>query len=304
MKKKILMFIGTIVFVVLFLGIGALVTKLTVHDLVSVDQGLRSNFFALAHHHYDNPFERIAFSLGKGQIVSVNPPFGAELRLFTIFHIPLTILRGKPNETVEISYESREIAKESERVEKAEASIREFMNDPDMELVLSYISSHYSNYMVWKEKGTSGSKGTQSSVYIFQEKRFINNDCQVYTFEVNPETSQVIQVQTNWPWWFQAGEEDECPDVYSNPAKSKEEVEKLVFEVLAKDPEYTGGILLRSDIQAQFRELKYNYSWTWEDESVSLPEGFIGNQHPVLRVMMTKDGRFDYYLNTFDIFEK
>jgi hypothetical protein len=216
---------------------------------------------------------------------------------------------------LEIVLNSREVLKESEKTEKAKEAIREFTNDPDMELVLSRLSPHPSNYVVGKAtrysedgkvRGITSAKELQSPVYIFQEKKFINNDCQVYTFEVSTETFQVVEVQTNWPRWFQAGEEDECPDVYSNPAKSKEEVEKLVFDVLAQDPEHTSGILLRSDLQAQFKELKYHYSWTWEDESVSLPEGLVGDpfQHPVLRVMMTKDGRFDYYLNTFDIFER
>ncbi len=60
---------------------------------------------------------------------------------------------------------------------------------------------------------------------------------------------------------------------------------------------------MRSDIQQKFQELKYSYSWIWEDESVSLPEGLTGDpfQHPVIRVIMTKDGRLDYYLNTTDL---
>jgi hypothetical protein len=310
MFKKISIVMGG---VILLLVVGASITKLSVHDLVSVDQQLENNILHLAYEYYDNPLERILIMFGKGRITSVNPPSNAEVQFFTLFRIPLEILRGQPSAKLEISLNPTNPYDETEKIEKAKEAVREFMGNQNMDLVYSSFSYNPSNFFVGvvssqntEFRAMRGSREWMRPVYIFQEKRFINNDCQVYGYEVNAETFQVIQVQTVWPQWFQAEDKNECPDVYSQPAKDKEEVEKAVFDILKKDPKYTSNILVRSDIQQKFQELKYSYSWIWEDESVSLPEGLIGDpfQHPVIRIIMTKDGRLDYYLNTTDLFKK
>ena len=313
MFKKLLITAGFIGTIILILAVGVIITKTTVHDYVSIDSQLKENITQLAHNHYDNPLERILIMFGESRIVSVNPPNKAEVQFFTFFHVPLSILRGQPNATLEIDLGLKPLSGEVNKVNKAKESVKKFMNDPGMDLVYSYYSYHPSNYMIGKRISKNKEIGGMKSsidmlhpVYVFQEKKFINNDCQVYQYEVSTETLQVVEIQTAWPRWFQAEEDSKCPDAYSLSAKNKEVVEKFALDILAKDPEHTDIILANSNFQAKFTELKYSYDWLWEDESISLPEELTGDpfQHPVMRIMMTKDGRLDYYLNTFDIFEK
>ena len=294
MNKKVFIIAAAIIFI---LAVGVAITKLTVHDLTAIDRQLKKNVLQSAYEHYDNPLERIAITLGKGRIVSVNPPASAEVQFFTLFHIPLGILRGEPNARLVIFLSLINPLEATEKIEKAKNAIKKFMNDPNVDLIYSYFMPHPSNFSIGKSNGEgkeikvmTSSKEWQRPVYVFQEKKFINNDCQVYQYEVSIKTHQIIEIQTAWPQWFQAEEEYDCPNVYSRPTKSKEEVEKMAFDILAKDPEYTGKILVRSDIQPKFTERQYSYEWLWEDESVSPPEGLIGDpfQHPVIRIMMTK----------------
>jgi hypothetical protein len=92
MKKKIII----IVAVICLLITGVIIPKLTVRDLVPVDQRLKRCVDLAIKTHYDNPFERLALYLGKSRIVSALPA-SAEIESFTIFRIPLGVLRGQPN---------------------------------------------------------------------------------------------------------------------------------------------------------------------------------------------------------------
>ncbi len=81
---------------VVFVGVGVLVTKLTVHDLVDVSVYRCGNPETLLSMHQDNPFERMAMSLGKSRVVSVLETM-VTMESFTIYHIPLGLLRGQPD---------------------------------------------------------------------------------------------------------------------------------------------------------------------------------------------------------------
>lgn len=315
MLKKILIIISIIGAIIFILAVGITVTRLTVHDLVSVDQQLRENIMQSAYEHYDNPLERIAIKLGKGRIVSVNPPASAEVQFFTLFHIPLGVLRGQPDVKLGIFLNLINPHEETDKIERAKEAVKKFIDNQDAELVYSNFSLHPSNFLV----GISSGQNKESKVmrissewlrpvYIFQEKKFINNDCQVYQYEVSAENYEVIEIQTAWPQWFQPEEKNDCPDVYSQPAKSKEELENFAFQFFSDVPKYN-RLLSNSDesnLSPKFTELKYFYEWLWEDKNISLPEGLTGDpyQHPVIKIMLTKDGRLDYYLNTTELFEK
>jgi hypothetical protein len=315
MLKKILITISIIGAMIFILVVGITITRLTVHDLVSVDQQLRKNIMQLAYEHYDNPLERIAMKLGKGRIVSVNPPASSEVQFFTLFHIPLGILRGQPDAKLVISLNLINPHEENDKIERAKEAVRKFMDDQGMELIYSSFSPHPSNFLVGISSGQNKeSRAMRISsewlrpVYIFQEKKFINNDCQVYQYEVSAENYEVIEIQTAWPQWFQPEEKNDCPDVYSQPTKSREELENFAFKFFLDIPRYNRLLLSsdESDFSPKFTELKYFYEWLWENKNISLPEGLTGDpyQHPVIKIMLTKDGRLDYYLNTTELFEK
>ncbi len=87
----------TVFGVVLFLGMGIAMPKLTVHDLVPVEARLKQCSALGVNQHLDNPFERIALLLGKSRITRADNNNGIEVQSFTLFRIPLGILRGQPD---------------------------------------------------------------------------------------------------------------------------------------------------------------------------------------------------------------
>jgi len=93
-KKRILLSILATLIVILAVGIA--IPKLIVHDAVSVDESFRKNVMQALNAHYDNPLERLALYLGKSRIVSATP-LSAEVESYTLFRIPLGILRGIPD---------------------------------------------------------------------------------------------------------------------------------------------------------------------------------------------------------------
>ena len=78
---------------VLFIGIA--IPKLTVHDLVQADERAQNCAAFGVNQQFDNSFERIAILLGKTRITQMQDnDVGVEA--FTLFRIPLGILRGQP----------------------------------------------------------------------------------------------------------------------------------------------------------------------------------------------------------------
>ncbi|MFA5997641.1 MAG: hypothetical protein WC791_04135 [Candidatus Paceibacterota bacterium] len=86
---------------VVFVGVGVLVTWLTVHDVVDISAYRCGNPDALLKIHQDNPFERIAMAIGKSRAVAVTETM-ITMESFTIYHIPLGLLRGLPDMRVMI----------------------------------------------------------------------------------------------------------------------------------------------------------------------------------------------------------
>lgn len=82
--------------IILFLGIGIAIPKLTVHDLVSVDVNLRQCAAYAVSEQFDNFFERAALVPGKSRIMKTGIN-NVEIESFTLFRIPLGVLRGQPD---------------------------------------------------------------------------------------------------------------------------------------------------------------------------------------------------------------
>lgn len=84
-----------VTFVILLL-VGVAVTKLTVRDLVSVDARLDRCMAYAVNQQFDNTLERMALLLGESRIARSDGNNGVEVEAFTLFRIPLGILRGQP----------------------------------------------------------------------------------------------------------------------------------------------------------------------------------------------------------------
>ena len=100
MKKGIIIS-ATAVIAILLIGIA--IPKLTVHDLVQVDPSLKQCALYGARMSLNNPLERAALWLGKSAIVSQNGSNDVGVESFTLFRIPLGILRGQPGVKIGVS---------------------------------------------------------------------------------------------------------------------------------------------------------------------------------------------------------
>ena len=78
--------------------IGVAIPQLTVWDLVPVDPMLKRCAMSALYRQYDKPIERIAFLLGKSRITKAPDNSSAEMESFTLFRIPMGVLRGRPDE--------------------------------------------------------------------------------------------------------------------------------------------------------------------------------------------------------------
>jgi hypothetical protein len=91
--KKLFIILSAII---LILGIGIAIPKLTVYDTVPVSAQLKRCTDSATDHFY-NPLERLALALGKSRIVETQGPAEAMIEFYTIFRIPLGVVRGQPD---------------------------------------------------------------------------------------------------------------------------------------------------------------------------------------------------------------
>ena len=91
--------VAVIIALIILLLAGVAVTKLTVRDLVSVDERVQRCVAYAVNDTYDNPIERIALFLGESRIITADRN-DAGVESFTLFRIPLGVLRGQPDMTL------------------------------------------------------------------------------------------------------------------------------------------------------------------------------------------------------------
>ncbi|MFA5360151.1 MAG: hypothetical protein WC349_04310 [Patescibacteria group bacterium] len=216
---------------------------------------------------------------------------------------------------------------ESELAQTAQA-IRTFMGDQNLEFKYISQNSHPTNFAILsnvKEIGGGGGFSADTPpewdrpVYIFQQKNFINDRCEVYQYQVTIKTNQVVEIGIVYPEEFQQGDpitmqekrRAQCSNYGSLeiPLKTKDQIEQAMFAYLSKDPEHT-KFLLRSDIQLKYISSKKGAAnpaaneWKWEDKSYKLPEGLMGDPspYPTMRIILSSGGKLIYYLNTTELF--
>lgn len=88
-------------FIVLLIGAGIAIPKLTVKDPMPVSASLRACAAAGVAKEYDRPYEHVALLLGQSR-VTMSSTSVAEVEPFTLFHLPLSLLRGKLNDKMSV----------------------------------------------------------------------------------------------------------------------------------------------------------------------------------------------------------
>jgi hypothetical protein len=212
-------------------------------------------------------------------------------------------------------------------LDKAEQAIRAFMGELNLEFVYKGQNNHPDNFAVLSnikqnEGGFTADNPEEWDipVYIFEQKDYINDRCEVYRYQVTQKTNQVVEIGIVYPEEIQQGnptEQQERKKQCSNygsleiPLKTKAEIEQTAFAYLGRDPEHT-KFTLRSDIQPEYISSKSGAAnpamneWKWEDKGYKLPEGLTGDPspYPTMRIIISSGGKLVYYLNTTDLFEK
>ena len=206
---------------------------------------------------------------------------------------------------------------EAER-EKAMQTIRKFMGEPDLQL--TYIATRRpSNFNVGKITNQDAGgftmedvKGWERQVEVYQQKDFIDDQCEVYEYEVDIRNNQLVEVRVRYPDGVSVGS-PQCTGQASMyyPLKTKDQIEQTAFDYLGRVPESTGSMLASSAIQPQYipsmkgATKPSQNEWRWEDKSYKLPEGLYSDAfaYPVIRIGMTSGGKLLYYFNSTGLFK-
>jgi hypothetical protein len=205
---------------------------------------------------------------------------------------------------------------EAER-EKAMQTIRKFMGDPDLQL--TYIATRRpSNFNVGKITNQDAGgftmedvEGWERRVEVYQQKDFVDDQCEVYEYEVDIRNNQLVEVHVRYPDGVSVGS-PQCSGLASlyYPVKTKDQIEQTAFDYLGRIPESTGSMLASSAIQPQYipsmkgTAKPSQNEWRWENKSYKLPDGLYSDTfaYPVLRIVMTSGGNLLYYFNSTKLF--
>jgi hypothetical protein len=206
--------------------------------------------------------------------------------------------------------------------EKAMQTIRTFMGEPDLQLV--YIATRRpSNFNVGKITNQDAGgftmedvSGWERRVEVYQQKDFIDDQCEVYEYEVDIRNNQLVEVHVKYPDGIPATSNEKMSLCSSYgamgwPLVAKDQIEKTAFAYLGRVPESTGSMLSSSSIQPQYFPSKEGIltkpaqnEWRWEDKNYKLPEGLYSDafSYPVLRIVISSGGKLVYYFNSTKLF--
>jgi len=210
------------------------------------------------------------------------------------------------------------------KIAKAEKAIRNFMASPNLEFRYISTAKNPSNFTVGKIISKTENSTTMDTpsewerpIYIFQQKEYIDDLCEIYEYEVSIKTYQIIEIHVRYPEEINPMTTEQrkakCGSYGSMevPLKTKNEIEQIAFGYLQRDPSHT-KLLLRSDIKPEYTPSKKGVAnpahnvWQWEDKNYKLPEGFVGDpyQYPVIRIVVSSGGKLVNYLNTSELYNE
>lgn len=228
----------------------------------------------------------------------------------------LAVERSYKTSELQTQLEALYVRPEAER-EKAMQTIRKFMNEPNLQL--TYIATRRpSNFNVGKITNQDAGgftmedvKGWDRRVEVYQQKDIVDDQCEVYEYEVDIRNNQLVEVHVRYPDGISVGS-PQCIGKASLyfPLKTKGQIEQAAFDYLCRVPESTGSMLASSSIQPQYipsmkgSTKPSQNEWRWEDKSYKLPDGLYSDAfaYPVLRIIMTSGGKLMYYFNSTGLF--
>lgn len=190
------------------------------------------------------------------------------------------------------------------------AVIREFMANPDRELVFVDTSLPQPYFMVGKAtkldngENIEAIEGWTRQVNVYEDKNPMPDSCSVYLYHVDPRSHTLTQVVTRLlrPNEIETLKEKDMPCTETtNQARltTKEKAEQIAFSYLERTlPNF-------EQIMDQFvYSGDKSHTWIWEDKNYQLPEGLEGRPYayPTIRISVYSEGVFTYQ-NTVPLFE-
>jgi len=210
---------------------------------------------------------------------------------------------------------------EAER-EKAMQTIRTFMGKPNLQL--TYIATRRpSNFNVGKITNQDAGGftmedvlGWERKVEVYQQKDFVDDQCEVYEYEVDVRNNQLVEVHVKYPEGIPATSNERMSLCSSYgamwwPLVAKDQIEKTAFAYLGRVSESTGSMLASSSIQPQYipsaegvLSKPAQNEWRWENKSYKLPDGLYSDafSYPVLRIVISSGGKLVHYFNSTGLF--
>lgn len=206
-------------------------------------------------------------------------------------------------------------------------TIRNFMADPD--LILQYITTQKSpsNFTVGKFMPVQeNSPGIESAwridtpkewerpVYVFQQTKYINEQCVVYEYEIDARNSQLVEVHVSYPkstWELSLDERvDKCSSYGSlyTPLKTEAQIETIAMDYLSRIVPNFDQIQSRFVYKPSMENpvnIAAAHEWIWQDTNYQLPEGLSGDvyNYPIIRVIISSGGKLIHYFNSVGLFE-
>ncbi|MFA5967156.1 MAG: hypothetical protein WC805_01380 [Patescibacteria group bacterium] len=211
-------------------------------------------------------------------------------------------------------------------IAQVQTTIRDFMADQKLEIKYITTQPNPSNFTVGKttQLGDGGGRidtpeEWKRPVYVFQQVQYINERCEVYEYEMDARTLQIVDIHVRYPDEIQnllASSEGlnaaKCASYGSMeiPLKPHNYIEQTAFAYLSRDPNITKQ-LLQSKSQFNYISSKPGAAnpsaneWIWQDTSYKLPEGLTGDvyNYPTIRIIISSGGKLIHYFNSIGLFE-
>lgn len=207
--------------------------------------------------------------------------------------------------------------------DKSEEAIREFMARPDLELEYMGIRPP-ANFTVGviTEISRGGykietPKEWKRRVWIYQQKEFINDGCEVYEYEVDIRNNEVVQVGIRYPQEGvipQPKSMEECQNTDTRsleiPILTMQEIEEAAMSYLRRGVENFDEIkdeLVYEGSAKDPKRISAHHAWIWEDKDYKLPEGLEAqapSEVPTIWSRVSCGGHLIMYLNTVGLFEE
>ncbi|MFA5010068.1 MAG: hypothetical protein WC553_02460 [Patescibacteria group bacterium] len=155
----------------------------------------------------------------------------------------------------------------------------------------------------------------QRPVYVFQQTQYINEQCEVYEYEIDARNNQIVDIHVRYPEEIQnllggvGLNASQCASYGSLyiPTKTQSQIETIAMDFLSQN--VSNFTQLQDDFTYQpSKENPVNvaaaHEWIWQDTSYKLPKGLTGDvyNYPTIRVILTSGGKLIHYFNSVGLF--